>query len=335
MIQSELLAVWAAERSSEHRDSYEGRRLQSARALEAYAGVDRSGAARFVALRLAAADRKAIAERYPRSSKGIAVEAVEGSGGTLAFFLREQPGIPESVFPAVMEDVLEAGDAAPPGKGLRIALERFSSWQAALSRQQGTMSAQEARGILGELVVARDLLIPNVGTRRTVQMWRAPEDDHPHDFTGRGWELEVKTCLAPCASFHVNADGQLEAEPANRLFVATVALEASEEGTSLSDLFDQMVSGADLDREAREELKSAMIRRGGLARSLDAEATRKYRVVSVELYEVREGFPRISPRQLPRGVSAVRYEVSLGACGEFRTDAGALATEIKMMESGK
>jgi len=335
VILPELLEVWAAERASAHRDSYEGRRLQKAKVVEAYAGVDRSGTARFVALRLAAAERRAVAERYPRSSRGIAVEPVEGGAGKLAFFLRERPGIPEGVFPAVMEDVLEAGEAAPAGKGLRVALERFSSWQAALSKQQGEMSAQEARGIFGELVVARDLLMPQVGAGRTVQVWRAPEDDHPHDFVGRGWELEVKTFLAPGDAFHVNADGQLEPEPSNRLFLATVALEAAEEGVSLHELAEQMLDSEELEPEVREELKNAMIRRGGMARSLDVEATRRYRVVTLELYEVGEGFPRISPKLLPRGVSAVRYEVSVGACGEFRTDAGALANEIETMERAK
>jgi hypothetical protein len=332
VILSELLEVWAVERASAHRDSSEGRRLQSAKAVEAYAGVDRSGTARFVALRLAAAERKTVAECYPRSSRGIAVEPVEGGAGKLAFFLREQPGTPEGVFPAVMEDVLEAGEAAPPGKGLRVALERFSSWQAALSKQRGEMSAQEARGIFGELVAARDLLVPQLGMGRMVQVWRAPEDDHPHDFVGKGWELEVKTFLAPGDAFHVNADGQLDPEPSNRLFLATVSLEAAEDGISLHELAEQMLDEKELEAGVREDLKNALIRRGGMARSLDVEATRRYRVGSLELYEVREGFPRIAPKQLPRGVSAVRYEVSLGACGEFRTDAGTLATSIKTME---
>lgn len=335
MIRAELLELWAVERALAHRDSYEGRRLLSAKIVEAYAGVDRSGTGRFVALRLAAADRKTVAERYPRSSRGIAVEAVESGAGKLSFFLREQPGIPEGVFPAVIEDVLEAGEAAPAGRGLRVALERFSSWQAALSRNQGELSAEEARGIFGELVVARDLLIPQVGTGRTVQVWRAPEDDHVHDFAGTGWELEVKTFLEPGETFHVSADGQLEPEPSNRLFVATVSLEAAEEGVSIHELVQQMENGNDLEPEVREELKNAMIRRGCVARSLDVEATRRYRVVALELYDVREGFPRLPRKQLPRGVSAVRYEVSLGACGEFRTDAGTLSTELRMMERPK
>ena len=335
MILSELQEVWTQERASAHRDSYEGRRLQTVKAVEAYAGVDRSGTARFVALRLAATERKTVAERYPRSSRGIAVEPLEGGAGKLAFFLREQPGIPEGVFPAVMEDVLTAGEGAPPGKGLRVALERFSSWQAALSKQQGEMSAQEARGIFGELVVARDLLMPQLGIGRTVQVWRAPEDNHPHDFAGKGWELEVKAFLAPGDVFHVNADGQLEPEPSNRLFVVTVALEAAEDGVSLHELAQQMLGSEDQEPEVREELKNALIRRGGMARSLDVEATRRYRVVTLELYEVREGFPRISLGVVPRGVGAVRYAVSLAACREFKTDAGALATEIMTMERTK
>jgi hypothetical protein len=332
LIRTELAAHWAAEGSSAGRDSYEGHRLLQVRTLEAYAGVATgSGGGRFVAIRLNSNQRRIIADRYPRSSKGIVVETVEGGAGRVAFFLREQAGIPSAVFPAVMEDVLSSADTAPPGKELRSAMERFASWQAALSRPGGAMSAQEVRGIIGELVVARDLLAASLGFERAVQVWRAPDDDHIHDFAGQGWELEVKTSMAPETQFHVSAEGQLEPEHGNRMFLATVEVEPSAEGMSLSGMVEQLLANAALPG-LRDALRNAIIRRGALSQALDGEAARQYRIVSTNVFEVRDEFPLILRRTLPGGVSAIRYQVSLAACQQFRVDAQAVGNSLKTME---
>jgi hypothetical protein len=335
MIEEELESHWEAELATATSNAYEGRRLLSVAPVEAYAGADQAGSRRFVAVRLDADRRKSLAARFPRSSKGILVESVEQGGGRITFFLREQAGVPGAVFPAVMLDVLEAGEGASVETATRAALERFSSWQAALSRQAGGMTAPEARGIIGELVVARDLVQPQLGTSGLVEAWRSPEDDHIHDFVGATWELEVKTAIAPGTYFHVSAEGQLEPAPDNRMFLAAVELEPAGEGTSLNGLVHQLLSGPELTAEVTEALHNAMIRRGALLKTEGGEAAQQYRVVSVDLFEVRNGFPLLPRRSLPGGVSALHYAVSLSACLQYKVDHGVLSDVLMNRGNGQ
>jgi hypothetical protein len=332
VIGAELLEHWAAEAAQPDRDSYEGRRIIGLRSIEAYAGVERAGNLRFVAIRLDGAQRRSLADRYPRSSKGIAVESVEGGGGKITFFLREQAGSPQEVFPAVIEDVLGAGAIAPPDRALRASFERFSSWQTALSRQTGLMSEREVRGIIGELVVARDLLLRCLGPARLLQVWRAPVGDHLHDFAGENWELEVKTALVPGTTFNVSVEGQLEPESGNRMFLAVIELEPSSDGTSLRELVDQLLASVEVSPPIQQDLRNAIVRRGALAHSLADEAARRYRIGARSLFEATESFPVIRRRTLPAGVSGLSYQVDLGACHGFRIGEAAISETITATE---
>jgi hypothetical protein len=332
VIRDELLEHWAAEAAQSERDSYEGRRIIGLRSVEAYAGVEKAGSLRFVAIRIDSAQRRSLADRYPRSSKGIAVESVEGGGGKVTFFLREQAGAPEGVFPAVMEDVLGASAVAPQDRALRASFERFASWQTALSREAGAMSAQEVRGIIGELVIARDVLVPCLGPARLVQVWKAPIGDHVHDFMGQNWELEVKTTLVPGTTFHISAEGQLEPEIGNRMFLGAVEMEPSSDGISMRELVEQILSSVEASGPTREDLRNAIVGRGALAHSLDDEASRRYRIRATNVFEVPDSFPLIRRKTLPAGVSALRYEVSYAACSGFRTGEAVLSETLKGLE---
>jgi hypothetical protein len=333
-IAKELESHWEAEAGAPIRGVYEGRRLLSVAPVEAYAGVGQGGSRRFVAIRLDSERRKSLAARIPRSSRGILVESLEQVAGRITFFLREQAGIPIGVFPAVMGDVLCAGEGASLGPATRAMLERFASWQTALSRQVGALTAPEARGIIGELLVAHDFLQPQVGAAGLLRLWRSPEDDHIHDFVGATWELEVKTAVSPATHFHVSAEGQLEPATGNQMFLAAVELEPSAEGTSLDGLVRQMLAGPGVTADAAEALRNAFIRRGALLTSSGGEAAQQYRVVAIDLFEVRDAFPLVRRGTIPGGVSSLRYEVNLAACVPFRTDRATVSRVLMKTENG-
>lgn len=46
------------------------------------------------------------------------------------------------------------------------------------------------------------------------------------------------------------------------------------------------------------------------------------------LFEVRDGFPRLTPAMLPAGVHAVSYAILLSACQSFAIDLDAALTEV-------
>ena len=330
MIALELDEAWLAEARCGRPDPYQGRRLTSLGDLEVYAGLDASGRRRFVGLRITQAQRKLVGDRFPRSSSGIVVENVVADGGTSAIFLREQPGIPESVFRTVMHDVLSIATSTD---SLRTAFERFAAWQRALQRSLGPLTGPEVRGILGEVILLRDIIVPAVGLSTALQWWRSPVDDHVHDFVGSSFELEVKAMLAGGTSFHVNARGQLEAAQEQRMFLATVELERDEAGIRVADVVAELEALAGGEQPVLAQLRDSVVKRGLGMASTEGEVTVPYRLHGIRFFEVGDGFPLIPSARLHPGISALEYEVELAACIGFATDVAEVTQALRVGET--
>lgn len=335
MIPAILDTIWREESLVTARDPYQGRRLNISSSTEVYAGLETSQRGRFVAFRLTDDQRRSIRDRLPRSSSGILVESVAENFGVVAIFLREQPNAPETVFRTVAIDVIEVLVDASPKTALRAAFERFSLWQKALQRRTGPMSGTEVRGVIGELLVLRDVLAPVVGLHAALSAWAAPESKGIHDFAGRDWELEVKSLLAPGNSIHVNVTGQLESTEGRPVFLLTVELEPAGDGFCLLDLLSELEGLAREQRALHATLQSALVMRGARSQALDGEAAVRYRVNLVRYFHIAETFPIIRRASMPFGASEVQYLIDLSACANFSVSSETILHAISTPEHQK
>lgn len=334
MIGRLLSEAWVAERAVQHRSDREGRLLDLPD-HRIYAGVEPGSERRFVAIRLDAQLQTALKDRRPRSTRGIQTEhVVEPNGGVV--FLREQPGIPQSVFPAVMEDVLSVATQGDRVVALRRAIERFNSWQSAFERQSGPLTAAEVRGMIGELITMRDLLLPAFGAQRSVEHWAAiSSDEGLHDYAGESWALEAKSILSPGAAFHVSGTHQLQPDPGKKLWLCVVELETSDgdgDGDSLNSLVGALTLGMGPDQVLRDRFTDATIRRGMRRAAVAAEADVRYRVLKVSTFDVVLGFPVIDRAALPLAIDNVEYDVALVGCLNFAVPREQLVSALSQIE---
>lgn len=329
MINALLRDAWHAQRQVVPRTADEGRLLDFTD-HRIYAGVEPGNDRRFVAIRLDAALQDAIKERRPRSTRGILTEQ-RSDGDSVVIFLREQPGIPESVFPAVMEDVIGVAIDGDRLVGMRRAIERFNSWQSAFERRSGPLTAAEVRGMIGELVTLRDVVIPACGAQKAVERWAAISDEGLHDFMGEQWVLEAKSILFPATAFHVSTADQLQ--PGNgEVFLSVVELEkATEQGESLNELLSAL---SDLmgDPLLQSRFIEATIKRGVRDASIVAEADAKYRIKPLRSFKVMAGFPVIPRSVVPLAVDNVEYDVELYGCMNFEIGHDVLVNIISQIE---
>ena len=95
--------------------------------------------------------------------------------------------------------------------GLSITLNRLRRWQSLLEKaRDDLLTTSRIIGLVGELLVLRDLLLPRMNTFDAVQAWRGPYGDE-QDFLLAGRIIEVKTQLSTSDRYlSVSSEEQLD-----------------------------------------------------------------------------------------------------------------------------
>ena len=227
-----------------------------------------------------------------------------------------------AIFRVLCGDLLEvtrplAADEA--GRAMRMLLGRLGHWQQVLARRRvGRLSRQEEMGLLGELLLLRDVLTLKIGVSAAIAAWRGPYGDE-QDFAVAGAILEVKTQGASSdARFMVSSEDQLDATTV-RVLVCRQCLSTASDGAG--DSLDDVAAGL---LSATAHLPSANARlRGGLDAAGWTESVGydgRWSLAERSWYRVADGFPRILRGDLRPGVSRVRYQVAVADCLPFLID---------------
>ena len=129
----------------------------------------------------------------------------------------------------------------------------------------------------------------------------------------------------------ISSEFQLESSSADTLFLHVSEVVIATEGTvnawSLTDIAKKTRSVlAEHDLMAVELFEERITKVG--FRWTDDYSDKLWLVRGETLYEVREGFPRITTSIVPTGVGNVGYAISLPECEAFRVDPGVLRETV-------
>ena len=246
---------------------------------------------------------------------------------TLDIVLRDDTH--SDIFTALVADLLStlALSENPGTSGGRL-LARLEDWRRLLGAvsPQG-LTAEQQRGLFGELSLLAELLLPTAGAR-AVLAWTGP-DRQLQDFQFPSGAIEVKTASGNSAQVvRIANERQLDYRNTGRLYLVTFALDVRRDGPgqALPDLVGNL-------REKMRpigmsaEFEQRLNRGGYLQTQAHLYADRRYAVRQRLVHVVSEGFPRITERDLATGLSDVSYIVDLHAASAFRT------TESEMISS--
>ena len=230
------------------------------------------------------------------------------------------------IFRALCTDLMRATEQLTRNEsaiGLKITLNRLMRWQSLLEKAHNDMlSRSETIGLVGELLVLRDLLLPRLGALDAVQSWRGPFGDE-QDFLLVQKMVEVKTQLSTSDRYlAIGSEEQLDTTSGPIIVChQTLDVPASEDSgaSSLNDLVFSVSELMEVAGHAASDLfQSALLEAGYRRRE---EYGRPYWLLNVRsFYEVREGFPRIVPSMIGFGIDRVRYRIALQACQDFKID---------------
>ncbi len=254
---------------------------------------------------------------------GIEVHALTfGEGGCrLVLTLLESEQL--DIFRALCFDLMDSTANLSEDEscaGLLIMLNRLRRWQSLLQKvRYELLNTSQVIGLVGELLVLRNLLLPRMNTFGAVQSWRGPYGDE-QDFLLAGSMIEVKTQLSTSDSYlFVSSEEQLDTDSGRMLIchqTLDITADAAGGAVSLNELVSSLVDPMSANDYASADIFQTALLEAGYRRRDEYEQP-YWLLNGRSLYKVREGFPRITPGMLSVGIDRVHYRIAVGACAEF------------------
>jgi hypothetical protein len=255
---------------------------------------------------------------------GITVSGEE-LGGRSYFNLTLDETENADLFLTLCRSLMKATETVDPDNdiaALDIILTRLRRWQDLLKAgRNGLLSAEGQIGLFGELLVLRDVFLPNLEPLEAVCCWTGPLADE-QDFGYSDSLVEVKTTRSTRdQTFTINSLAQLDTT-SGHITLAFQTLGVFEDDPPNGISLNGMV------KAVREAL-------GGNAAAISELDTRltlsKYKQdphydhlhfvpVSRRMFSVTEDFPRIEPSEVRSGIVKATYTVAVDSCLNFEME---------------
>ncbi len=262
--------------------------------------------------------------------RGLTVEihAPNGSSpGVLVIRLMDHEQ--REIFHHLCLDIIETTRQA---KFEQEAIERFIArtwrWHWLLrGGRDGRLSDEEQKGLLGELGVLRGILFTAIGVEEAIKSWTGPLGS-PKDFEIGRICIEAKARRGAATPYvTISSEYQLDTEGIDALFLHISEI------TAVAGEDKNAVTVTDIVRLVCDEVSEKSVATKALLEQrliavgfnwTDDYSDKKWLLGPEHIFEVKENFPRITPRMFPVGVNNLRYAVSLVDCELFRSDRVAL-----------
>lgn len=270
--------------------------------------------------------------RLPRL-KGIetTLSEQETDGSRLLAFRLLDPAQRDIFHRLCLDIIASTAHAAIEADSVAHALARTWRWHHLLrGGADGRLSIEEQKGLIGELLVLDELLLPVIPVIDALTAWRGPLGS-PKDFEVGRICIEAKARRgAATPHIAISSEFQLSTDGTDALFLHVAELSQAPADAPnafcLTDvatrLRNRIVSA---DGAAVDHFES-LVMASGFDWS-DSYSDSQFVAGPSRIYRVTEGFPAITPALLTSAISHVRYSIALSDCEPFRVrpDAAQLA----------
>lgn len=257
-----------------------------------------------------------------RPMRALSVEQGRRADGRWSLRLSLLEGQLMPVFAALCRDIVACTRSGIDEARLgQVVVQRLVHWRSLLDRDAAGLGEATLRGLIGELLVLRDRLLPTLRLTEAISSWRGPLGA-PQDFVlPDGRRIEVKTVGPHADQVRVNGLAQLDGcgDPLTLMVVraessppdALGAVSAPALILEVRDLFTA-------EPEAIAAFDAAL---SGLGwHEHPSHHAVALRIVAVDSHEVEPGFPLLTRSTVPSGVLDADYAIALP--GRSQTDRG-------------
>jgi len=197
---------------------------------------------------------------------------------------------------------------------------RLHQWRTFLEKYGVTgLNTEEQRGLFGELWIIREYLFSRIGKKAAIYAWKGPFRA-PQDFIYHNTGLEVKTTISrQPRKIKITSELQLDNSAFENLFLIHVLLgEDTRTIETLPDLINKIKKLLYEECSASEMFEKALFESGYLAVHEHEYQKTSYSVRGINIYHVKDKFPRITRNEIPDGIEDIHYSVNLSECRDYR-----------------
>jgi hypothetical protein len=248
-------------------------------------------------------------DEIPQDLEAVVVRVIESDQLYLDISTR---GHFEMIFTPIARQMF-FGVTVQGRKPIDVVNDTIIEFRGALKPTRATLSLSEQIGLVGELWVLRNVLIPALGTQ-AARHWSGPHAER-HDFVGEKAHLEVKTTTRSDDRHEISRQDQLKAPEGKKLLLASIQLEKTEAGEiTVATLIDEVMTDLATDGLSISAFQSSLARLQWHDELRQSGEVKRFSLRNVQFFEVEGTFPRLpddySP---PRGIVAIRYTIDLSS----------------------
>ena len=190
-----------------------------------------------------------------------------------------------------------------------------------LGQKEKKLSWESARGLFGELLVIKDMLVDKTYSQiEILNGWHRPSPAN-HDFDFLEFSLEIKTISRESTTVKITSEHQLESIEEKPLKLKCFRIEKVDKSNvdSLGDLYNEIKTMLDQNNKLEFEIKCAedffCEYLGPSYMPLDY----KFLVIDSTLYDVNQKeFPRVKKNELNTAISKLSYSLDISSFDKFK-----------------
>lgn len=307
LTEADLEAIWSDLAGPDPTGDDEGvyRRIDPEHPLDIYAGIRRGLQAILLLI-------TPIRPPEFRKLRSLSIETRRRGDSLYVLQLALQELALRPVFARLCADLVNATRSVDPQRGPAAILARLDRWWRLLEGQQTGLSCSVLIGLIAELLVLRDRLIPEFGADVAVKAWSGPDGGDQDFRLPTGLRIEVKAAWADEGAVKINGLDQLDGQ-GDPLDLLVVRL--AETARSAPD----GITAPALIAELRQNLGQYPLALSEFESLLAALHWHEHlthhdlivRFLGVEYHEVGESFPRLTRANVPFAVTDADYSLNL------------------------
>lgn len=257
--------------------------------------------------------------------------AVQSDKKTLIFLLKDESSLRQ--FRIFCEDCVDSvkklstTDSAYVLKSLASVIDKWVELFG--SNKEKTLPKSSEIGLIGELLVMRNILMAVISPNDSVLSWHGPKR-HEQDFSFNSRLIEVKCQLASKDKvFTISSLDQLD-DISGQIYISHVgissALPDSSDSFSLPSLVDEIVISLASDNYTIDTFLGYLELAGY---QHNGDATFDHYVESfMNVFKVTESFPKITKNDVHKAIEKCSYRVNAAMLGEWQIPKNQLMEEI-------
>lgn len=329
---SQIEDAWSTLRSEQRSEAgWHLRRVYADALFEIFAGLHQPDGTPGLILDVEASS-VAPTIRRPESA-GFRLETTlrgHSHSGRVRFLLSLSHSTYAHVFGVLCTDTADCAVAAESERSaLSAFVDRLHIWQAFMARHGSDgLSENAVIGLMGELHILSDYVLPQIGLERAVASWSGPLGE-VNDFNLAGGFLEVKATArqAPDVIVITNSD-QLDISR-GRIVLAHVRLRLDPDGATLPEMIAALREQLGAEAPARLQEFAALLMSAGYVDLHAENYPLRLKPDAVSFYEIKSDFPRLARSELRPGVVDCSYTINIASSASWSVPASVLSTLVR------